>query len=327
MARFRFGAFLAFLAFTCFVPPVGVSAGEAVADSPFPCPSLLQSNVDFWRQVYTEHGVEDFVLHDRENLGIVYEIVRVEETTNQATALERARPEIRRVRERYEGILTGLAQGGLPDELGPEAADVFRLWGCPCPPERLQRAAANIRVQQGLRQKVDEGLRRASKLMPKILTILRKHEVPVEMAALPLVESGFNPHAASKAGAVGLWQFIKSTGKRYLTITRKRDDRRDPIRATEAAARFLRHNYEALGSWPLAVVAYNHGTEGVQAAKASVGSAAVEEIVARYAGPRFGFASRNFYAEFLAALEVVAPLIQEHAPPVSQARPRAARQG
>jgi membrane-bound lytic murein transglycosylase D len=327
MTRFSSGAFLLFLAFMLLAPPAALSAGEAVADSPFPTPSILQPNVDFWRQVYTEYGVEEFVLHDRENLGIVYEIVRVEETANQAKALERARPEIRRVRERYEGILTSLAQGSLPDELGPEAADVFRLWGCPCPPERLQRAAASIRVQQGLRQKVREGLQRAGGLMPRILAILKRHEVPVELAALPLVESGFNPHAASKAGAVGLWQFIKSTGKRYLTITRKRDDRRDPIRATEAAARFLRHNYEALGSWPLAVVAYNHGPEGIQAAKASVGSAAIEEIITRYTGPRFGFASRNFYAEFLAALEVVAPLIQEHAPPVSQARPRVARQG
>jgi membrane-bound lytic murein transglycosylase D len=327
MTRFSSGAFLMFLAFTLFVPPAALPAGEAVADSPFSTPSILQPNVDFWRQVYTQYGVEEFVLHDRENLGIVYEVVRVEETTNQAKALERARPEIRRLRERYEGILASLAQGSLPDELGPEAADVFRLWGCPCPPERLQRAAASIRVQQGLRQKVREGLQRAGSLMPRILAILKRHEVPVELAALPLVESSFNPHAASKAGAVGLWQFIKSTGKRYLTITRKRDDRRDPIRATEAAARFLRHNYEALGSWPLAVVAYNHGPEGIQAAKASVGSAAIEEIIARYTGPRFGFASRNFYAEFLAALEVVAPLIQEHTPPIGQARPRLARQG
>jgi membrane-bound lytic murein transglycosylase D len=63
----------------------------------------------------------------------------------------------------------------------------------------LRRAAGNIRVQQGLRQKVNEGLRRANKLLPKILPILRKHDVPDEVAALPLVESTFNPEARSKA--------------------------------------------------------------------------------------------------------------------------------
>jgi hypothetical protein len=145
--------------------------------------------------------------------------------------------------------------------------------------------------------------------MPRILPILRRHNVPEELAALPLVESSFNPHARSKAGAVGLWQFIRATGKNYLSITRRRDDRRDPIRATEAAARLLKHNYEALGSWPLAIMAYNHGKEGIQAARTAVGSSAAEVIIAQYEGPRFGFASRNFYPEFLAALELVQPAI------------------
>jgi hypothetical protein len=156
---------------------------------------------------------------------------------------------------------------------------------------------------------VDEGLHRASKLLPRILTILRQHQVPAELAALPMVESTFNPAAYSKAGAAGLWQFIRSTGKQYSLISRRRDDRRDPVRATEAAAHLLRNNYEALGSWPLAIVAYNHGHAGIRAASTVVGSTAIEDIVARYNGPRFGFASKNFYAEFLAALDVVHPLL------------------
>jgi membrane-bound lytic murein transglycosylase D len=310
------------------VPP-GPTLGAGDPDILFPRPEVLQPNVDFWRQVYAEHGVEDFVLHDRENLGVVYEVVRVEAGGNQLRAAELAKPEIQGARARYEAILTGLAAGSAPQALGPEAADVFRLWGCPCPPERLQRAAASIRVQQGLREKVEEGLQRARALMPKILPILRKHEVPEELAALPLVESTYNPDARSKAGAVGMWQFIRPTGKRYLTITRKRDDRRDPIRSTHAAARYLRSNYQSLGSWPLAIVAYNHGHEGILAAKTAVGSDAIEEIVTRYTGPRFGFASRNFYAEFLAALDLMEPLIRQHASTAGRppARPPVPREG
>jgi membrane-bound lytic murein transglycosylase D len=295
--------------------PSRAADGTAATHPHFPTPALLTANVEFWKQIYSDFGVGDFVLHDRDNLGIIYDVVRVEEAKNQARATALARPEIRRLREKYARILADLSAGALPGDLGEDAVQVAQLWGCPCSPDLLKRAAGSIRVQQGLREKVEEGIQRARGLMPRIVSILRRHEVPVELAALPLVESSFNPHARSKAGAVGLWQFIRSTGKRYLTISRRRDDRRDPIRATEAAARFLRHNYEALGSWPLAIIAYNHGPEGIQAAKAAVGSGAIEDIIAYYSGPRFGFASKNFYAEFLAALEIVRPLIGKHAPP------------
>jgi len=291
------------------------SADEDEAPNPhFPRPPALSTNVEFWKRIYTEFGVGDFVLHDRENLAVIYDVVRVTGTTNEQRAAEAAAPEIQRVRAKYEGILTSLAQGVTPDDLGVEGRRVAQIWGCPCSSDVLLRAASNIRVQQGLRERVEEGLRRARTLMPQILSVLSRHNVPHELAALPLVESSFNPHARSKAGAVGLWQFILSTGKRYLNITRHRDDRRDPIRATDAAARLLKHNYEALGSWPLALLAYNHGREGILVAKATLGSNAVDEIIVRYNGPRFGFASRNFYPEFLAALDIVHPVIHASTP-------------
>jgi hypothetical protein len=295
------------------VPPRPAAADVSHALNPhFPKPVALAPNVAFWKQVYTEHGVGDFVLHDRDNLGVLYGVVRVAEKMNQARAEQLAKPEIERARDKYRNILLRLAEGATPEELGPEGRAVATMWGCPCAPDNLRRVAENIRVQQGLREKVDEGLRRARGLLPKIVSILQRHEVPIELAALPLVESTYNAAAYSKAGAAGLWQFIRSTGKQYSLVTRRRDHRRDPVRATEAAARLLRNNYEALGSWPLAIVAYNHGHAGVQAASSAVGSKAIEDIIARYDGPRFGFASRNFYAEFLAALDVVHPFLAGH---------------
>ena len=297
------------------LPRLAAADVARVQNPHFPEPVALTPNVAFWKQVYTEHGVGDFVLHDRDNLGVIYDVVRVPEKASQARAEQLAKPEIERVRGRYRDILIQLAAGISPDDLGAEGRRLAALWECPCGPDSLRRAAENIRVQQGLREKVDEGLQRAQKLLPKIVTILKRHDVPPELAALPLVESTFNPAAKSKAGAVGLWQFIKPTGKRYLTITRKRDDRRDPLRATEAAAHHLKNSYTALGSWPLAIVAYNHGHAGIQAASEAVGSKAIEDIVARYNGPRFGFASKNFYAEFLAALDVVHPLLSGRSKP------------
>jgi hypothetical protein len=298
-----------------------VSLGPASADvspalSPhFPKPVALTPNVEFWKRIYTEHGVGDFVLHDRENLSAIYAVVRVPETANQIRADQLAKPEVDRVRAKYRELLLRLADGIAPEDLDADGRAVARMWGCPCAPDSLRRAADNIRVQQGLREKVDEGLQRARGLLPRIVPILKRHDVPVELAALPLIESAYNPAAYSKAGAAGLWQFMRSTGKQYALVKGRKDYRRDPLRATEAAARLLRNNYETLGSWPLAITAYNHGHVGIQAASSAVGSKAIEDIVASYRGPRFGFASRNFYAGFLAALDVLHPYLAGHARP------------
>jgi len=313
MRRFGVGSLPAAVLFALMISssPQEASAtdGAGSQTSNFPEPAFLKPNVASWEQIYTAYGVGDFVLHDRERLGVIYGVVRVADTTDPAHAADLAKPAVQRLRAKYQDVLLALAAGVPPEELGPEGRMLWQTWACPCEREELRRAAGSIRVQQGLREKVDEGIQRAQALLPRILAILQEHDVPVELAALPLVESTYNPRAYSKAGAVGLWQFIRSTGKRYLTITRARDDRRDPLRATEAAARLLRHNYEALGSWPLAIVAYNHGREGMLTARAAVGSSAIEDIIARYTGPRFGFASKNFYAEFLAALKVVQPFL------------------
>jgi membrane-bound lytic murein transglycosylase D len=127
--------------------------------------------------------------------------------------------------------------------------------------------------------------------------------VPPELVILAAVESGFYSRARSRAGAVGIWQFTRGTGKQFMRITRYHDDRFDPTTATEAAAKLLRSNYLTFGSWPLAITAYNYGTAGTaQAADAYHGD--YDRIIGNYSGPHFGFASKNYYAEFLAALQV-----------------------
>jgi len=121
---------------------------------------------------------------------------------------------------------------------------------------------------------------------------------------LPHVESSFNPAAYSKVGAAGLWQFMRSTGRRYMRIDGAVDDRLDPFRSTEAAAQLLAYNYHVLGTWPLALTAYNHGTAGVLRAKETLGTDDIVKIVRSYTSRTFGFASRNFYVSFLAALDI-----------------------
>jgi len=138
----------------------------------------------------------------------------------------------------------------------------------------------------------------------QIARTLTQHGVPAEIAALPHVESSFNLAAYSKVGAAGLWQFMPSTAKRFMRVDSVVDERLDPYSATEAAANLMLYNYRLLGTWPLAVTAYNHGPGGLRRAQDELGTSDIAVIVKRYQGKTFGFASRNFYVAFLAALEV-----------------------
>jgi membrane-bound lytic murein transglycosylase D len=128
--------------------------------------------------------------------------------------------------------------------------------------------------------------------------------VPSELANLPHVESSFDPTAYSKVGAAGLWQFMRSTGRRYMQIDHIVDERRDPFLSTHAAAQLLSDNYSVIQSWPLAITAYNHGLAGMRRAAEQQKTTDIGVIALNYKSRIFGFASRNFYAAFLAAVDV-----------------------
>ena len=101
-----------------------------------------------------------------------------------------------------------------------------------------------------------------------------------------------------------MWQFMRSTGVRYMRIDHIVDERRDPFLATDAAARLLADNYSVVQSWPLALTAYNHGLAGMRRAVEQQKTTDIATIVAKYQSRSFQFASRNFYTAFLAALEI-----------------------
>ena len=146
-------------------------------------------------------------------------------------------------------------------------------------------------------------LLRSRYYVPTMERIFRTAGLPPELVTLAHVESGFHGASRSSAGAVGIWQFTRGTGKRYMKITRYHDDRLNPERETRAAAQLLRSNYETLGDWPLAITAYNYGTSGVARA-AGIYGGDYSQMVRHYQGPHFGFAVKNYYAEFLAAMQV-----------------------
>jgi membrane-bound lytic murein transglycosylase D len=280
-------------------PLLGGRCVQAEEPDPFPNPPQLEPDVRFWIRVYTEVTTDGGLLHDDWNLGLVYEVLKFDPDSSPAQRERR----VSEAKARYAALLERFAAGAMAD-LTPHERRIRHAFGENATARDYLDAVDRIRFQLGQADRFHEGLIRAEAWETHIARVLREHGVPPEIAALPHVESSFNPAAYSKVGAAGLWQFMPSTAKRFMRVDGIVDERLDPYSATEAAANLMLYNYRLLGTWPLAVTAYNHGPGGLRRAEDELGTSDIAVIVKRYQGATFGFASRNFYVAFLAALEV-----------------------
>ena len=275
------------------------AASSLRADVVFPQPPELKPDVDFWVSVFTEYPTTQGVLHDNRHLGVVYGSV---DAGAQMSRRERNRI-VARHRKELQAVLRTLAKGKR-EGLSEEEARVLALWPTDVSNDELAAAAKRIRYQQGLRDRFREGLVRSGRWRAYIEEQFRELGVPVELAALPHVESSYDPSARSHVGASGIWQFTRSTGRRFMRVDHVVDERNDPFAASRAAGELLAYNHSIAGNWPMAITAYNHGLAGVRRAMRKFGDENYSDILRRYNGRTFGFASRNFYVAFLAARHV-----------------------
>lgn len=147
---------------------------------------------------------------------------------------------------------------------------------------------------------------------------LEAEGVPLELKYLPVVESAFDPMATSRVGAAGLWQFMVPTAKHYgLTVNSLLDERRDPIKSSQAAARYLKDLYNSFGDWTLAIAAYNCGRNNVLKAIKRAGGA--RDYWAIY--PYLPRETRGYVPAFIAANYVMNYYCDHKIPPMKTIAP------
>ena len=234
----------------------------------FKIPRGLEKAVHFWTLIYSKYSTNQYVIHDIDDFTI-HEVVDISDLRGtRMSAYQRERLIIERLQDRKEKY-------------------------------------ENVRAQLGQSDKFKKGIQYAGQYLSVLENIFRSEGLPLELTRLPFVESMFNNYARSHAGASGLWQIMPSTGRENgLKVNATLDERNDPIKATLVAAKVLKQNHETLGNWPVAITAYNHGKMGMFRITNKLGTKDIVEIINSHSSPTFGFASKNFYAEFLAAVHV-----------------------
>jgi membrane-bound lytic murein transglycosylase D len=284
----------AFLMFSGFLSPEEF-------DQHFPTPEELTHHVELWENIFARYSTRQVVIHDSWYFQVVYEVVDLDKDN---------KVNIPAIIKKYTRILRSLARKEEKKHMGAltsEEKRVYKMFAHISEKNKFCKAAARtIRASSGRRERFIEAIQRSGLYQQKFVQIFYEHGLPLELSRLPVVESYFNYNAYSQAGAAGIWQFIPLTARLYgLRMNRAVDERYDPFKSAESAAKFLKENYTTFQSWPLAITAYNHGPTGMLKAVKQVGTSDLGKIVRTYRGPNFGFCSQNYYAQFLAVAHIM----------------------
>lgn len=281
-------------------------ASSAARADEFTRVPALEPNVAFWKKVYIEWSLNQIAFHDEEDLGLIYRVIAVPARgAKNPAGLTRAEA-IKRGQSEVEAALKALAKKNpkSADGLTGVEREVFLNIKDHPRADKYNRLA-KVRVQNGLRERFIAGFGNSGLYEKFIRAELKENGLPEELIGIAFVESLFYVGAKSKVGAAGVWQFMSYTGKEYMQLNSVVDERWDPILATEAACKYLKQAKKELGSWPLAVTSYNYGRGGMRGLAENAGSKDFGVILAVSKNKRFGFAARNYYASFLAVLEIL----------------------
>lgn len=277
-------------------------------------------SVNFWFLIYTQFESSSVVFHDKSNLNIIYKVLdfsslhKKKLPRNTIYVLQRKLAD-----EKLENLKAELAQLiKHPFSLTPEAKKIYRtlkIAGVNLPlKESLRRdffigLKKNLRSQTGQKNFIRDGVIRSLPYQSFLTDYFEKKNLPKELLAIPFLESSFNPRAHSKVNALGPWQFMPLIGSYFVPKRTSKYDYRSNVGVSSIAGAFLlSQNYRIMKSWDLAVTAYNSGTKHLLRTKRELASNDIdlEAVIKHSNSESFGFASKNFYSEFLALAHVLA---------------------
>lgn len=269
----------------------------------FAVPKGMEKQVGFWVDIYTKYTTQEGVIHDSEYIDLVYESVDLRGISTDKAKQKK----VDEVKKEITASLLKLADLKSPENLTPREQKIWDYFAKIDEPNKFKDAADKnrIRFQLGQKDRMQEAIFFSGRYIEDMEKIFRDANLPIELTRMVYVESSFNIMARSKVGASGIWQIMPYTARPYKYISSTVDRRNHPLEATKLAAKLLTMNYKMLDSWPLAITGYNHGPAGVRKMTESYGTREISELIQNVRSRKsFGFASRNFYASFLAALEV-----------------------
>lgn len=267
----------------------------------FPIPDVIRHDVDFWAKIYREWDTDQVVVYDSPTK-VVFSVVnlpRVEFGLSSA----KYRKDVQKEVSEIQSILNKIAKG---EDLSNENPKAGKLYEIVKQNNLLKETdlSSRLRQQNGLRSQFEFGLKMSGRYADEMKAVLKSQSLPDDLLAVVFVESLFLLTASSHAGASGPWGIVKETAiSSGIHVNKFTDERIDPVVSTWGAARYLKKAKEGLLEWPLVLTAYNYGYPGMMRAVNNLGTKDFSVILAKHDSPIFKYASKNYYAEFLAALD------------------------
>ena len=276
--------------------------------------------VRFWFFIYTQFNSNQVVIHDKNNLSLIYGILDFSSINEKNLSRNTSFILQQKITRDKVALITSSLKKltSNPFSLDPWAKDVYGmlLRSGVNPPigkeSRIQffkSLSENIRTQTGQKNFIRAGINRSLPFRNFLYHYFESKKLPTELLAIPFLESSFNPEAQSKVNALGAWQFMPLIASYFLPRRRDNIDYRFNVALSSISAAFLmQENYKILKSWDLAVTAYNSGTKHLLKTKRQLGFKHInlQHIINHSDSKHFGFASKNFYSEFLALVHTLA---------------------
>lgn len=278
----------------------------------FPVPEGIEDIVNFWIHVFGKYEKDQYIFHHKDDVRIVYSVIDLRDLAPFASGLTSEESEslknqfFSEEKARIKSLLKKLYSKQKNNQALTDYEKGLTKYfeGENAPSLKEAYNTGNIRIQGGFSHRFRESIEHSGQYLDEMENIFSMKGLPVELTRLPLIESSFKVNAVSSADAVGIWQFIPDTGRRYLKIDEYVDERRDPILSTYAAAQHLENEYKLLGSWPLTINAYNTGPGRMLKAMKDLDTDDIAKIINEFKDPGYQFYSKNYYPEFVAALHV-----------------------